>query len=725
VISNTAQTAFGGLHVLALGSGASVRIAASWLGESGADAALYRPDWETPSPGTTSERFERHTTRTCRSANFDDDTPYDAVICDAAGLAMYLKDVPASLLTNAATVEITGPEQDANDFDDTLTADIRLWARSGLGYLTRELDDAGRMGEPCLPVNRQASILAGIAGAIACIASALDESEASPPRHIKIDRLELLAGLPMQPLAFAQLADRIVGKEPGIALPGGTLATADGMAYVRPVEPAHWAGLLRLVGGLDDIAAVVESNPAILREANDRIDSRLRAWSMERDADDVSDTCQAEHIPVAPVCRPDQVVRDRHLLDRGFVTDSELGMPWISELGAPTDPTSADAEPTVRPSSDLPLAGLRILDLSWAWAGPYATTLLADLGAEVINVEWHPRVSNLRRNVPFAGGRAESNNTATWWSANQRGKFSIGVNLKSEEGRAIVKRLAARADAVVENFSPGVVDRLGVGFDELSKVNPRLAYVSLSAFGQTGPRSHYIGYGTQVYAASGAAYATSQDGVTQSQMFIPFPDPVSGFVGAFTIAAHVANARATGRSARVDVSEQECMAAVALEPLLDALDHADVSERRYVIAKTFDEAYVALLGVTAEDWTALASSLSADSESSESLRSAARQLSLTELVERVGPSAVHLRDSRDVLADPYLNDAGFWVKDTSPEVAPSGVLIGGSIWHVDGKRAPFWRGAPPLFADTRTVLTDLLDYPTARIDELIEQGAIA
>jgi crotonobetainyl-CoA:carnitine CoA-transferase CaiB-like acyl-CoA transferase len=397
----------------------------------------------------------------------------------------------------------------------------------------------------------------------------------------------------------------------------------------------------------------------------------------------------------------------------------------------------------VRPREDLPLAGLRILDLTWAWAGPFATTVLADLGAEVINIEWHPRASNIRRNPPYANDREESNNSAGWFSANQRGKLSLGVNLREPDGKQIVRDLAARCDVVVENFSPGVVGRLGIDYDELIQANPRLVYVSLSAFGQTGPNAHYIGYGTQLYAASGASYATGADGQTLSQMWIPYPDPVSGLAGAFAIAAYVYNARVHGRPAFVDVSEMESLCAILLEPLLEpqlepklaadaaapstTTSAADDAGPGYTVVRTADDHFVALMARDEADRIATGRALDADEAVPSALRAAAERLDASELLERMdqaGLFAVPVQDSSQVLQDPFLNERGFWVSDESPELVEANVRIGGAIWHVDGRRAPIWRGAPPLFSDTRIVLERTLDYEPGRVDDLIERGVI-
>ncbi len=733
-------TPLANVSVLTLGVAIATRVAAGWLADSGACVMSYRPRWREPDDQTPEARFESQVARSVASADFSVDEPYDLVICDSAGLALR-GEVPPRLIESAVLIEITSPMEPAESFSASLVQDMKLWARSGLGYLTREMDAAGALTTPCIPLNRQASLLAGVSAATAGMCALLGED--SGARHLQLDQLELLAIMPMQPVAFAQLENRIIGagQAPVRPMPGGTVETANGLAYVRAVNPGHWADLLRLMGELDDVAEQVEANPLILSEAVDRIDHRIRAWAKDRTSEDIADLCQAEHIPVAPVYSSAQVAVDVHLnarefFDRTTSTAPKLNLPWLAAVG---DSVGQSAQP--RPDrragrlreggSDLPLAGLRILDLSWAWAGPFATTLLSDLGAEVINVEWQPTASNMRRNPPFAAENEDSNNTAAWWSANQRGKFSIGVNLKTAGGKQIVKALAAESDVVVENFSPGVVDRLGVGYGDLIESNSSLVYVSMSAFGQTGPRSHYIGYGTHVYAAAGAGYATSQDGRTCSQMYIAYPDPVSGLGGAFAIAAFVRNAQATGKPARVDLSELEMTAAIVLEPLLDALaDEDDVSgpDLEYLVVETGDGRFALLFIETKEDWRRLEQSLNAADASSEAIRIAAARLDENELLARL--SAVELPMQRiahsgDVLDDEYLVKRGFWIQDESPEVLDSKLRIGGSLWHVDGLRTSIWRGAPLLFGDTRRVLEGLLGYESGRVDQLFDQQVIA
>ena len=166
---------------------------------------------------------------------------------------------------------------------------------------------------------------------------------------------------------------------------------------------------------------------------------------------------------------------------------------------------------------------------------------------------------------------------------------------------------------MVENFSPGVVDRLGVGYDDLLPVNPRLVYVSMSAYGATGPQAHFIGYGTHMYAASGAGFASSRDGETISQMWIPpIPTRSAAWPAPMRSAAYAGGARRSGRPAYVDLSELESMCCIALEPLLATGSPAPPAPGTesgladYRVVSSADDRLVALIVPGRDRWGAVA-----------------------------------------------------------------------------------------------------------------------
>jgi crotonobetainyl-CoA:carnitine CoA-transferase CaiB-like acyl-CoA transferase len=154
-----------------------------------------------------------------------------------------------------------------------------------------------------------------------------------------------------------------------------------------------------------------------------------------------------------------------------------------------------------------PLSGVKVLDLSIALTGPFAAALLADQGAQVVKVE-RPGIGDIARWVGVA-----VNNMSAFYLACNRGKRCIAVDLGSEEGQAIVLKLAAEADVVLQNFRPGVIDRLGLGYDAVSAVNPDVVYASISGYGPVGPYRDRSAYDTSIQAYAGfAATQAEPDG---------------------------------------------------------------------------------------------------------------------------------------------------------------------------------------------------------------------
>lgn len=156
-------------------------------------------------------------------------------------------------------------------------------------------------------------------------------------------------------------------------------------------------------------------------------------------------------------------------------------------------------------TSQGPLAGVKVLEFGTLIAGPFASRLLAEFGAEVIKIE-DPNggdpLRKWRKLYPEAGG------TSLWWSVQARNKKSVTLNLKSDDGREIARKLARDADIVIENFRPGLLEKLGLGYDVLSAENPGLVMVRLSGYGQTGPYCDRPGFGAIAESMGGLRHIT-------------------------------------------------------------------------------------------------------------------------------------------------------------------------------------------------------------------------
>lgn len=195
-----------------------------------------------------------------------------------------------------------------------------------------------------------------------------------------------------------------------------------------------------------------------------------------------------------------------------------------------------------------PLAGVRVIDFTRVLAGPAASLALADLGAEVFKIEPPGTGDETRSFPPIRDGESH------YYLAVNRGKKSIVVDLKTPEGLALVKDLAARCDVLVENYRPGVMERLGLGWEELHAVNPRLIYCSISGYGQTGPLRDRPSFDIVLQAMSGALSMNGEAGGLPTKLGIPLGDLVGGINGPIGVLSALYERERTGQGRHIDIS---------------------------------------------------------------------------------------------------------------------------------------------------------------------------
>lgn len=242
---------------------------------------------------------------------------------------------------------------------------------------------------------------------------------------------------------------------------------------------------------------------------------------------------------------------------------------------APNESVHEDGSISGTRLSQPPLAGVRVLDFTHVIAGPFATTMLADLGAEVVKVE-RPGTGDDLRSAGRYPGREDHEDM---FNANNRSKKSVTVDLKHADGRALCQRLAAVADVVVENFAPGTVARLGMGWEDLRRLNPRLVYCSLSGFGQTGPYSNRLALDILIQAMSGLMSVTGTSDGPPLKAGAPLGDVISGIMASYAILGALYAVKREGVGRYIDVSMQGSLLA-ALGPRMSQALHAGVAADR-------------------------------------------------------------------------------------------------------------------------------------------------
>jgi crotonobetainyl-CoA:carnitine CoA-transferase CaiB-like acyl-CoA transferase len=195
-----------------------------------------------------------------------------------------------------------------------------------------------------------------------------------------------------------------------------------------------------------------------------------------------------------------------------------------------------------------PLEGIKVIDLTRVLAGPFATQSLGDLGAEIFKIEPPGRGDETRHFPPFLGGESH------YFLGVNRNKKSLVIDLQREEGKEIVRRLVATADILVENYRPGVMDRLGLGYAALAEINPRLIYCAISGFGLSGPLRDKPSFDIVTQALSGALSINGERGHMPVKLGIPLGDMVGGVFGPMAILAALHERSRTGKGRLIDIS---------------------------------------------------------------------------------------------------------------------------------------------------------------------------
>ena len=396
-----------------------------------------------------------------------------------------------------------------------------------------------------------------------------------------------------------------------------------------------------------------------------------------------------------------------------------------------------------------PLAGIRVLDLTNVLSGPFCCHQLAFLGADVIKVEI-PGSGDIARQL---GADPELNKKLMGVSflAQNTGKRSITINLKSGSGKTLLRRLVETADVLVENFRPGVMDRLGTGYSALRKIRPELIYCAISGFGQDGPLRNLPAYDQIIQGMSGVMSITGSPDTAPYRVGYPVADTIGGLTAAFTIAAALAGPT-SDRGRLIDVSMLESMIATMGWVVSNYLDAGKIPE------PVGNDNFTASPSGTFQTGDGLINIAANKQEQFEAL---CRVVERVELItdERFSDRQARL-DNRSQLSailedalglksavewQPLFNDAGVPVGEVMgvaealchPQVADRGMIrnfenapgVGRDIHiactgvKIDGKAPKTDTPPPTLGQDTKAILTEL-GYSNTEIAQLREENAI-
>ena len=409
--------------------------------------------------------------------------------------------------------------------------------------------------------------------------------------------------------------------------------------------------------------------------------------------------------------------------------------------------TGAEGEGTPASGASLPLAGVRVLDLSRVLAGPMCAMALGDLGAEVIKIEHPVRGDDTRDWGLHVGSR----NTAYFNSAN-RNKQSIGIDLQKPEGQRIVRELAKRSDVLIQNFKFGGITKLGLGVEELQGLNPGLVYCSITGYCADGPEAARPGYDLVVQGEAGLMSLNGEEGQGPLKFGVAAVDMFTGMYAAQAILAALFDRHRTGRGRHVEMALYDCGLAITayygMEALLMGEDppkygNAHPSIVPYGVFDAADGPLVITVGNNAQFrrfCTEVISrpDLAADERfATNTARSANRDTLLPALraelacrprdllLQRLSTAGIpcgEVMGLLEALQSKRSTEAGLLADLPNPEVGSVRVLA--PPYRVDGQRLPV-RIAPPLLAqDTEHVLGGLLGLGAQEIAALKSSGVL-
>jgi crotonobetainyl-CoA:carnitine CoA-transferase CaiB-like acyl-CoA transferase len=394
-----------------------------------------------------------------------------------------------------------------------------------------------------------------------------------------------------------------------------------------------------------------------------------------------------------------------------------------------------------------PLAGIRVADFTWVWAGPHCTLQLAHLGAEVIRVETATRLCVTRLLPPFPRGMAPGPDRSGYFNQYNQGKKSITLDLKRPEAIEVARRLCAASDVVAENFAAGVMDRMGLGYDVLRRLRPDLIMIALSGYGATGPDADKVSYGPAQVPLSGMSSVTGYRGHPPMHVGVSYGDPTGGLHGAVAVLAALLHRARTGQGQFIDLSQWETSIAVLPEAVLEQTMRGRQPPRDGnrdphmapcgIFRAAGDDRWIALAVEDDAAWGRLATLLGRP-ELAEDPRFAtlvARKRhedeleaivsawtaertpeEATALLQAAGIPAFTAATNRDLAEDPHLAARGFLVALEHPAVGVRTHL--GIPWRMTVHDCRVRTPAPCLGQHTDAVLRDVCGYDDAAIARL-------
>ena len=682
--------------------------------------------------------------------------------------------------------------------------DLQVNALSGMSFGTGHTHR-----EPLTTPDQQAGFLAGVGGAYAAIVALLARESARASgcedagQYIDVADsgiiATLLTGYHLPTFIYRGIAGSRSGNRMRLGLfPNCVLPCRDGYVCIDAPQLEQYQRFLNLLGDPEWI-----DNPryrdrrAMSDQYPEEAESLIAPWFMEHDKEEVLQLCLENRIPCAPVLTMDEALESPQLLARRWFR--EVDHPHAGVLRYPGPPVRLHGSPLkiARPaptlgqhntevlgeldagrsafaSNDVPgiptgshkplaLRDVRIVDLGSAWAGPMAGQLLADMGAEVIKVESRARMDGMRLGRPMVGDDLSGGDRGLWpelqpvFHGLNRNKLSLTLNLRTDQGKAILRRLASVSDVVLSNFSPGVLQRLGMDYDSLREVKPDIIVAAMPAFGDTGPLRDMVAYAPIIQAMSGmmslVGYPPEEGEPLVGELQAAWSDTVAALCAALGVVAAVRHRNRTGCGQYVEAAHLEGTAALLGVPMLEyqmtgeiptplGNDDPDFAPHNNYPCAGEDE-WVSVAVRSDAEWDMLVgvlgdAGLSTDSRFIDPTSRWQNRRTLdeimadwtrgrspqeaTSILQRAGVAAMPVMNIADQFADPHLNERDTYVEIDHPHAGAE--MLYGVPWRFSGTPGSVRSPAPLMGQHNDYVLSELLGLDETGIAELVAEQVV-
>ncbi len=675
---------------------------------------------------------------------------------------------PGIVMASITAFGQTGPKK--NFFYNDLVA----LAESGFLYISGDPSLP-----PCKPPETQAYYFASLFAAAGVLAALFRRQRTGQGDYVDSTMQETLATQEHIIRLWAnerQILKR-AGSQHGSVAPAKIFACKDGFVYLY-VTRQHWKLFLSVWKDHPSAFDAPEwLNNVYRRSHADELNPAVESFIGKFTQGEITALLQEKGIPCVPVNTPLGFARDEHVQGRGFMTAvdhagfggvAQATLPFVidgSRLPVRSIPPvdswrESGRVPINFPKNDSsgekakggtgPLDGMRIVSFDHVLAGPYGTTILAELGADVIKVE-----SSKGGMDPFRFfGTGEDPNLSPRFLEFNRNKRSFTVNLKHPKGQSVLHDLVAKADAVLDNYSVDVVARIGLAYDQLRKVNPQIVNLRMPGLGTTGPKRHFSTVGVNITSFTGLTHMWNHPGVTDPPIGSQtvFPDYVSGVLCAIILIAGVLHRDRRKKGAFIDLAQSEATAFMIGANLMEAAasgnDPQPVGNASFSVAPhdcypcSGEDRWCVIVAENEKQWSVLSKIIGSGLDEDERFKDNAARLKNRDALNAIiagwtkDKDAFAVRDQlqkaaipagvaqtgEDLCNDPQLRARGFVVSVDNPRLGRV-VLPNFPLQFVHSKLTRRWE-FPILGRDTEAVLRDVVGYSESIIGALKKDGAL-